>query len=55
VHYVKFHFRSQQGVHGIRPQDIRGSIGADWNLMTNDLYGALKAGNDPKWICISRS
>jgi catalase len=49
VHYVKFHFKSQQGVHGIRPQDIPGSIGADWNLMTNDLYGALKAGNDPKW------
>jgi catalase len=49
VHYVKFHFKSQQGVHGIRPQNIAGSIGADWNLMTNDLYGALKAGNDPKW------
>jgi catalase len=49
VHYVKFHFKSQQGVHGIRPQDNPGSIGADWNLMTNDLYGALKAGNDPKW------
>jgi catalase len=49
VHYVKFHFRSEQGVHGIRPQNIPGSIGADWNLMTNDLYGALKAGNDPKW------
>jgi catalase len=49
VHYVKFHFKSQQGVHGIRPQDIPGTIGADWNLMTNDLYGALKAGNDPKW------
>jgi catalase len=49
VHYVKFHFRSEQGVHRIRPQNIPGSIGADWNLMTNDLYGALKAGNDPKW------
>jgi catalase len=49
VHYVKFHFRSEQGVHGIRPQNIPGSIGADWNLMTNDLYGALKAANDPKW------
>ena len=49
VQYVKFHFRSEQGVHGIRPQNIPGSIGADWNLMANDLYGALKAGNDPKW------
>lgn len=49
VHYVKFHFKSEQGVHGIRPQDIPGSIGADWNLMTNDLYSALRAGDDPKW------
>jgi catalase len=49
THYVKFHFKSRQGVHGIRPQNIAGSIGADWSLMTNDLYGALNAGNDPKW------
>jgi catalase len=49
VHYVKFHWKSEQGVHGIRPQDIPTSIGHDWNLMTDDLYNALKAGNDPKW------
>ncbi|WP_323120032.1 catalase [Burkholderia alba] len=49
VHYVKLHWKSLQGIQGIRPQDIPGSIGADWNLMTNDLYGALKAGNLPKW------
>ncbi|MFM0738008.1 catalase [Paraburkholderia xenovorans] len=49
VHYVKFHWKSQQGIEGIRPKDIPASIGNDWNLMTNDLYGALKAGNDPKW------
>jgi catalase len=49
VHYVKFHWKSEQGIHGIRPQDIPASIGKDWNLMTDDLYGALKAGNDPKW------
>ncbi|WP_183085243.1 catalase [Trinickia fusca] len=47
--YVKFHWKSLQGKQGLRPQDIPGSIGADWNLMTNDLYGALKAGDDPKW------
>jgi len=49
VHYVKFHWKSEQGVHGIRPQDIPTSIGRDWNMMTDDLYGALQAGNDPKW------
>ncbi|WP_126285513.1 catalase [Burkholderia stagnalis] len=47
--YVKFHWKSQQGMHGLRPKDIAGSIGADWNRMTNDLYGALKAGDAPKW------
>jgi catalase len=49
VHYVKFHWKSEQGVHGIRPQDIPTSIGHDWNLMSNDLYAALKRGDDPKW------
>ncbi|AOI75467.1 catalase [Burkholderia sp. NRF60-BP8] len=49
VHYVKFHWKSQQGVHGLRPQEIPASIGRDWNMMTNDLYGALKQGDFPKW------
>ncbi|MFL9874769.1 catalase [Paraburkholderia megapolitana] len=49
VHYVKFHWKSVQGIHGIRPQDIPTSIGKDWNLMSNDLYTALKNGDDPKW------
>ncbi len=38
LHYVKFHFKSSQGIHGLRPQEIAGSIGNDWNLNTNDLY-----------------
>jgi catalase len=49
VHYVKFHWKSRQGVHGLRPQEIAASIGRDWNMMTNDLYGALKQGDFPKW------
>jgi catalase len=49
VHYVKFHWKSVQGIHGLRPQEIAASIGKDWNLNTNDLYNAIKAGNDPKW------
>jgi catalase len=49
VHYVKFHWKSVQGIHGLRPQEIAASIGKDWNLSTNDLYGAIKAGDFPKW------
>jgi catalase len=49
VRYVKFHFKSLQGIHGLRPQEIAGSIGKDWNLNTNDLYNAIRAGEYPKW------
>src|SRR6202790_4860185 len=49
VHYVKFHWKSDQGLKNIRPKDIPASIGKDWNMMTNDLYGAIKKGDYPKW------
>jgi catalase len=49
VHYVKFHWKSRQGIEGIRPQDIPHSIGADWNMMTNDLYNSVKAHSYPQW------
>jgi catalase len=49
VHYVKFHWKTEQGLENIRPKDIAASIGNDWNMMTNDLYGAIKKGDDPKW------
>jgi catalase len=46
---VKFHWRSDQGLKNLRPQEIPTSIGNDWNMMTNDLYGAIRKGDDPKW------
>ncbi|MFP3547658.1 catalase, partial [Rhizobium sp. SIMBA_035] len=49
VHYVKFHWRSDQGLKNIRPNDIPASIGNDWNMMTNDLYGAIRKKDYPKW------
>ncbi|MDB6043812.1 MAG: Catalase, partial [Gammaproteobacteria bacterium] len=49
VHYVKIHFKSAQGIHGLRPQEIKASVGNDWNLNTNDLYKAIRAGENPKW------
>lgn len=49
VHYVKFSWKSRQGVHGFEPKQIAGSLANDWNLMTNDLYGAIKKGDLPKW------
>jgi len=49
VHYVKFHWVTEQGQHDLRPGEIAASIGANWNLMTTDLYGAIKKGDFPKW------
>lgn len=49
VHYVKFHWKSQQGLHSLRPQEISASLAADWNHYTNDLYKSIKAGDHPKW------
>src|ERR1700761_2773327 len=49
VHYVKFHWKSQQGLHSLRPQEVSASLAADWNHYTNDLYNSIKAGNHPKW------
>ncbi|RZO09430.1 catalase [Pseudomonas moorei] len=49
VHYVKFAWKSKQGVHSLEPKQIAESLGKDWNLMTNDLYGAIKKGDYPQW------
>ena len=49
VHYAKFHWKSKQGLHNLRPQEIAAAIGNDWNHNTNDLYNAIKAGNNPAW------
>ena len=49
VHYVKFHWVSAQGKHDLRPGQIPASIGNDWNMMTNDLYGSIRKGDFPKW------
>jgi catalase len=49
VHYVKFHWKSLQGIHGLRPREIATSVGNDWNLNTNDLYNAIRSGDGPKW------
>src|SRR6202051_3776150 len=48
VHYVKFHWVSDQGKKDLRPGEIAASIGADWNLMTNDLYGSIRKRDFPK-------
>ncbi|QCE33796.1 catalase [Acetobacteraceae bacterium] len=44
--FVKFHFKSQQGVEGLTAEQISHT---DWNYATKDLYGNIQKGNFPQW------
>ncbi|HBG82504.1 MAG TPA: catalase [Acinetobacter radioresistens] len=47
--YVKFNFRTQQGLKGMNMEQTREMQGKDFNHLTNDLYNNIYAGNYPKW------
>lgn len=47
--YVKFNFRSKQGVKGLNVKESAVQQGKDFNHLTNDLYNNIYAGNFPKW------
>ena len=47
--YVKFNFRSKQGVKGLNLEQIQTMQAKDFNHLTNDLYKNINAGNFPKW------
>lgn len=47
--YVKFNFRSKQGVKGLNLEQAAMMQGKDFNHLTNDLYNNINAGKFPKW------
>ncbi|GIU34144.1 catalase [Shewanella schlegeliana] len=49
VKYVKFHWKSQQGVEGLRPDEVIKTQGQNFNHLTDDLYSEINKGNFPKW------
>ncbi|ARD24072.1 catalase [Shewanella japonica] len=49
VNYVKFHWVSQQGVEGLRPDEVTAMQGKNFNHLTDDLYSEISKGNYPKW------
>ncbi|ACA87662.1 catalase [Shewanella woodyi] len=49
VKYVKFHWKSQQGVEGLRPNEVTKIQGQNFNHLTDDLYSEINKGNYPKW------
>ena len=49
VNYVKFHWKSLQGVKNLDPQQVVKVQGQDYSHMTNDLVANIAKGNFPKW------
>lgn len=49
VNYVKFQWKSQQGINSLTPRTIGDVAKSDFNHLTSDLYGSIKAGDFPKW------
>ncbi|MEJ0004338.1 MAG: catalase [Pararobbsia sp.] len=49
VHYVKFHWKARLPYRGYSSEEAAKVKGTDTENLTNDLYGALKTGDHPKW------
>ncbi|MFK3821263.1 catalase [Pseudomonas yamanorum] len=49
VHYVKFHWKSLQGLKNLRPGDVAKVQGNDYSHMSNDLVTHIRDGAFPKW------
>ncbi|MEG0207225.1 MAG: catalase [Hafnia sp.] len=49
VHYVKFHWKTLQGIKNLDPQQVEQMQGKDYSHMTTDLVAAISRGDYPKW------
>ena len=47
--YVKFHWKSQQGIKSLNADQVAKVQSMDFNHLTRDLYKEINAGNFPKW------
>ena len=48
-YWVKFHFKTQQGIRNLTDTEAAALIGADRESHQRDLYNAIEAGDVPKW------
>lgn len=48
-HWVKFHFRTQQGIENLSNEEAIKLIGTDRETHQRDLYESIKEGKFPKW------
>jgi len=49
VHYVKFHWKSLQGIRNLDPKSVVEVQGKDYSHMTHDLVAHINKGEFPKW------
>ncbi|WP_103310196.1 MULTISPECIES: catalase KatB [unclassified Pseudomonas] len=49
IHYVKFHWKSLQGLKNLDPKEVVKVQGQDYSHMTNDLVNHINKGDFPKW------
>ncbi|NGP05021.1 catalase [Rhodococcus sp. 14C212] len=47
--WVKFHFRTQQGIRNLTDEEAAAVIAGDRESAQRDLYEAIESGNHPKW------
>jgi catalase len=51
-YWVKFHFRSQQGIENLTDAESASLIGRDRESHHRDLYESIEAGNFPRWTML---
>ena len=49
VKYVKFHWKSRQGIENLTAAEASKMLANDFNHLTNDLYQSIGEGKYPKW------
>ena len=49
VNYVKFHWKSQQGIANLSAKQASAVQAKSFNHLTADLYDSINAGDHPKW------
>ena len=49
VKYVKFHWKSHQGINNLTADQVKEVQSTDTQHMTRDLYANIEAGNFPQW------
>ena len=47
--WVKYHFRTQQGIENYTDEEAAEIVGGDRDSSQRDLYNAIERGDYPKW------